>query len=349
MSPILCYHPPAGLPAPPGPPGIIPGPCPTPETCPDIAYLSIEDVFRRWIQVPGIRYNSVTITNDYVVTVVDYEIRVDASAGPVNVYFPQALGTRQFFYVKRIDDSGNDVFVFPMTGDLIDGQPFFPLMIQNSDLAVIDGALTKWDRIGVSIADIFAGGPPYDFSDFARKSLFNFFTSLNSFPSIQLVPKTITEDYELTFLDFGISASASTDPIAIQLPPATGSGQLYYIEKYDDTDEVITINRNPATTDLIGGDRAVSVNFVDQGANAMLYDLAPGYWANIGMAVAGGGGGGGGTIDSTTNLLEGDGTGNAVDSGIAASDVVVKQTGFPTPTNSLEIVSCLQAAGLCAP
>ncbi len=58
--------------------------------------------------------------------------------------------------------------------------------------------------------------------------------------------------------------------------------------------------------------------------------------------------GGSGTISDTTNLLEGDGVGNASDSGIAASDVVQKQPAYPTPNNENDIVACLQTAGLCA-
>lgn len=60
------------------------------------------------------------------------------------------------------------------------------------------------------------------------------------------------------------------------------------------------------------------------------------------------GGGGGGTIPETTNLLAGDGDGNAADAGFAATAVVQKQPAFPTPTNIFEIIQCLQNAGLCA-
>lgn len=68
-------------------------------------------------------------------------------------------------------------------------------------------------------------------------------------------------------------------------------------------------------------------------------------WRKI--PVFGAGGGGGGTIPATTDLLEGDGAGNAADSGITAAQVVQKQPLFPTPTNNFQIVACLQAAGLC--
>src|SRR5215472_1758401 len=61
-----------------------------------------------------------------------------------------------------------------------------------------------------------------------------------------------------------------------------------------------------------------------------------------------GGGGGGGTIPHTTNMLKGDGSGNAADAGFAASAVVLKQPAYPTPTTANQIVACLQAAGLCA-
>lgn len=55
-----------------------------------------------------------------------------------------------------------------------------------------------------------------------------------------------------------------------------------------------------------------------------------------------------GGIAATGNLLKGDGTGNAADSGIAPGNVVQKNPGFPTPADENAIVACLQAAGLCA-
>jgi hypothetical protein len=52
-------------------------------------------------------------------------------------------------------------------------------------------------------------------------------------------------------------------------------------------------------------------------------------------------------IASTGNILQGDGTGGASDSGIAASDVVIKSSG-PTPSTLGEVIAILQAAGLCS-
>lgn len=58
------------------------------------------------------------------------------------------------------------------------------------------------------------------------------------------------------------------------------------------------------------------------------------------------GSGGGGGLPSTTNLLKGDGSGGALDSGIVAANVVQKQA-FTRPTTINTIIACLQAAGLC--
>lgn len=60
----------------------------------------------------------------------------------------------------------------------------------------------------------------------------------------------------------------------------------------------------------------------------------------------GAGGGGGGTIPATTNVLKGDGAGNAADTGIAAANIVLKAAN-PTPLNIHDIVLILQSAGLC--
>lgn len=56
----------------------------------------------------------------------------------------------------------------------------------------------------------------------------------------------------------------------------------------------------------------------------------------------------GSDLPATTNLLSGDGSGGATDSGVNAADVCLKQAGYPTPTNAMEIIACLQAAGLCS-
>lgn len=55
----------------------------------------------------------------------------------------------------------------------------------------------------------------------------------------------------------------------------------------------------------------------------------------------------GGTIPHVTNILIGDGTGNADDSGVAVDDLVLKATGA-TPGTLNEVIALLQAAGLCS-
>lgn len=50
--------------------------------------------------------------------------------------------------------------------------------------------------------------------------------------------------------------------------------------------------------------------------------------------VVSGGGGGGATIPATTNLIAGDGAGNGADSGKAASDIPVLDTGWSANANA---------------
>lgn len=57
----------------------------------------------------------------------------------------------------------------------------------------------------------------------------------------------------------------------------------------------------------------------------------------------------GGTIAATSDILQGDGAGNAVQTGLAPGDLVVKTPGYPTPTNLNQVIQCLKDAGLCAP
>lgn len=56
-----------------------------------------------------------------------------------------------------------------------------------------------------------------------------------------------------------------------------------------------------------------------------------------------------GAISVTTELLQGDGAGNAVGSGVIISEIVQKQVAYPTPTTINQVIACLKAAGLCAP
>lgn len=51
----------------------------------------------------------------------------------------------------------------------------------------------------------------------------------------------------------------------------------------------------------------------------------------------------------TINLLEGDGVGGMADSGVAVSEIVLKQEAYATPTTLNQVIQCLKDAGLCAP
>jgi hypothetical protein len=173
------------------------------------------------------------------------------------------------------------VIVTPKPGELIDGDPNYMLESQNADILLVDLDVGFWSKIGISIGDI-AATP--DLSNYAAKDRDNMFTALNAFPGVQFGSDTITDDITLTPLNFAVYAdptAVSPGPIAIQLPHATGSGQLYRPKKIDASDEVVTVNRYG--TDLIGD--SVSINFVEKDGGALLFDAAPGQWDNIGTSV----------------------------------------------------------------
>ena len=85
-------------------------------------------------------------------------------------------------------------------------------------------------------------------------------------------------DYTPTTLDFSIGYDATAaDPTVAQLPPATGSGQMYYIYKVDITSNVVSVL--PDGTDLING--SVSISLLDQYSDCLLMDVSGGNWANM--------------------------------------------------------------------
>jgi hypothetical protein len=60
----------------------------------DFALLSLPNNFQQVNFIPGIRLEAKTVTEDYTLTVVDFGVYVDASAGPVQIFLPPALGYR---------------------------------------------------------------------------------------------------------------------------------------------------------------------------------------------------------------------------------------------------------------
>jgi hypothetical protein len=244
-----------------------PGGTPLPN---DIAYIDLPNVFTDVQTIPGLRVGTRVVTDDHAVTILDFEILVDASAGPVNILLLGALGDGQITRVKKIDSSANLVIVSAQTGDLIDGQPAVVIGDQYSDCTVIDADLGVWDKF------IATGGVVP--SDIARLSLANVFLQLNTFKGVRLTAQTVTSDYTLTPLDFEVLVDATAGPVLITTEPSTGSGQYHRVKKIDVSDNVVTVATDGS--DLIDG--SISLNLSEQWADCSILDAASGYWDNIG-------------------------------------------------------------------
>src|SRR5262249_35652887 len=127
------------------------------------------------------------------------------------------------------------------------------------------------------------------FDDFARQSQANFFLKDNSFAGLTTMTGarfeavSVTSDYSIGNLDFSVTADATTDPDGLNLflPPAIGSGQLLRVSKSDSSAQLVVVK--PFGSDKIAG--ASSVTFIDQFGGAVLQDIAPGVWDDIGSII----------------------------------------------------------------
>lgn len=116
--------------------------------------------------------------------------------------------------------------------------------------------------------------------DFARLSLPNVFQQVNTFHGFRLAPRIITEAYSIlpTDSEILVDCSVNDEDIALLLPLSNGNGQVLHVKKIDDTDHVVSVNRQGA--DLIDG--AISTNLGEKGADTLMSAAAPGYWSNWG-------------------------------------------------------------------
>ncbi len=105
----------------------------------------------------------------------------------------------------------------------------------------------------------------------------NVFTNVNTFAGVRFATNVVGSDYDLTTLDFALGMDATDDNRIIQLPPAMGYGQVYYLYKVDTTENVVDVL--PDGTDLING--SISISLQDQYSDCILMDVAFGNWANI--------------------------------------------------------------------
>lgn len=316
--------------------GATPGPAAfrllVPDDMPFAAILDRDNVLTGVNFTAGLRVGVRLVTADYVMLPTDFVVTVDATAGPVNITLPPAIGSGQHYRVKRVDTSGNIVTVTPQEGETIDGSDGVVLGQQYQVVTLVDDFVGLWDS-GTSLP-----------ADIARLNQDNFFTKLNVFKGVRFTARTVTTDYDLNELDFEVLVDASAGPVTLMLPPSMGNCQYYRIKKIDTSDNIVTI----AATDGDFIDGAISVNLHERWHECSVFAAAANYWDNMGARGGDDAVDTGGNIAFTTNLLMGDGAGNAISSGINPADVVLRQPEFSTPTNSLEIVACLRAAGLCA-
>ena len=126
----------------------------------DLARLSVQNVFTDVNTFTGVRLSTKTVTADYPVTVEDFEILVDATAGPVTISLPQASGTGQIFRFKKIDSTDNIVTIAALTPDLIDGSISVNFATQYADAELVDAAAGYWDNTGTGAG---GGGGSADF------------------------------------------------------------------------------------------------------------------------------------------------------------------------------------------
>lgn len=235
----------------------------------DVARLSLPNVFEQVNTLPGVRLGARIVegVDAYQVTVLDYTIIVPATTGPVTVTLPLGLGTGQIYRIKRDSSSSYPVTVETQPGDTINGDSSVVLDDSNVEAILYDIDLGLWDRqSGLT-------------GDFAKLSVANVFTDVNTFNGIRLISKTVAVDYVLTPQDAVLLVNAAGGPITIFLPPSNGQGQSYWISKADGTDEIATIQADG--TDLI--DDSTSLNFTKEGASVQVIDAEVGVWRTIGV------------------------------------------------------------------
>lgn len=234
----------------------------------DLARLSVQNIFSNINTFTGVQFATRTITADDVLTPIDYELLVDATAGPVTVTLPTSAANGQTFHIKKIDDTANIVTIAAQGGDLIDGSVSVNLAEQWADAFLIDAAVGYWDNIGGAPLDL----PPT--TDIARLSLPNVFLDVNTFPGLRVGTKIVSSDYTITHLDYEILVDASGGNVSLTLPAALATGQIYRIKRLDGTANTLTVVANGS--DLIDADSSVVLN--DQYQVCTFVDADTGFW-----------------------------------------------------------------------
>lgn len=88
-------------------------------------------------RLTGLETEIITRTADYTVTETDNTILVDATSGNVTITLRTAVGSKQDYLIKRIDNSGNTVTVATTSSQTIDGSTTYT------------GLTTQWSTVKV--------------------------------------------------------------------------------------------------------------------------------------------------------------------------------------------------------
>jgi len=88
-------------------------------------------------RLTGLETEISTKTADYTVTETDHTILVDATSGNVTIILRTAVGSKQDYLIKRIDNSGNTVTVATTSSQTIDGSTTYT------------GLTTQWSTVKV--------------------------------------------------------------------------------------------------------------------------------------------------------------------------------------------------------
>jgi hypothetical protein len=124
--------------------------------------------------------------------------------------------------------------------------------------------------------------PPSDIALYARLDLPNTFLRETTLQGLRLTAITLANDFTFSAINGSVGMDATDASRTGQLPPSTGNGQVFYVWRMDDTNNVASII--PDGTDLISG--AISVNLMGKDADALLIDVAVGRWQNVGTSNA---------------------------------------------------------------
>jgi hypothetical protein len=261
VTPILCYHPPSGIPSFPSPP---PPPFPGLDLS-DFARLSLPNVFQQVNTFSGIRMGDsqilTVLDSPYNLLSTDCMILVDCTGGDVVVNLPFATGSNQFYRIRKIDTTDNVLTVNAKSGETINMDPSVAISEYRRGVVIEDGMPQFWDLI-------------------APASLTDEFFSVTTFNGVRFVPKTITDNYTVQSTDTFILVDCSVldKDIDVFLPVSVASGQWLHIKKIDSSLRLVRVKAQLG--DFI--DDADTVNLSGKYADVVLSDDAPNYWNNWG-------------------------------------------------------------------